>query len=73
MPRPVEEVVAILRDLLDAAERGTVTDVFVVYREKTGEYGSAFWTFDLDDLLVQIGTETIYIRGRVERPDDSRH
>lgn len=76
MPRrsqPVPEVIAILTDLLNAAEKGVITDVFVVYREGGGEYGSAFWTDDVDDLLVQIGTEQLCIRACVERADEPRH
>lgn len=73
MARPVPEVVAILRDLLEAAERGQIADVFVIYREPGGEYGSAFWTHDFEDLLVQIGTEHLYLRGRQGRADDTRH
>lgn len=72
MPRVVPEVVAILTDLLAAAERGAVVDLFVVYRERAGEYGSAFWTHDLEDLLFQVRTETIYASGKADR-DDPRH
>jgi hypothetical protein len=72
MPRPDEDVVAILRDALAAAERGEITDLFLLYGLR-GEYGSAYHTHDFDDLLLQIGSEHLYLKARQGRADDSRH
>jgi len=66
------ELVAILRDALAAAERGEITDLFVLYGLR-GEYGSAWHTGDMDDLVLQLGSEHLYLRARQGRADDTRH
>lgn len=72
MPRPSAEVIEILREALESAERGEITDVFLLYGLR-GDYGSAFHTLDFDDLLLQIGTEHLYLRARQGRADDRHH
>lgn len=66
------EVIEILRDALAAAERGEITDVFLLYG-LAGDYGCAYHTLDFDDLLLQLGSEQLYLRARQGRADDRRH
>lgn len=56
------------RAAMEAAERGEITDVFLLYGLR-GDYGSAWYAHDFDDLVLQIGTEHLRLRaaGEAER------
>lgn len=77
MARP--RVVELLEGLLAEARSGTLTDLFAVYRYGDGGYDACYDTGDLEDLLVQVGTEAIAARGALYRDrtdganDETRH
>lgn len=54
-PQPNEEVIAILEGLLVEARAGRLPDVFVLSRDREGEYATDYWTGDLPDLLYELG------------------
>lgn len=53
---------AILADLLEQAQKGRLTEVFVVFREE-GEWHDAYDSADMDDCLFAV--ETAKIRARI--------
>lgn len=67
--RPNDDTVALLTELLDAAKRGELQDIFAVYRRGDGQYDSCFNTNDLDDLLYEVGGEVIRARSAAQRAD----
>lgn len=48
-----------LDELGEMARAGWLTDAFVVYRTRDGEYGADWLVGDLGDMLLQVRTEVI--------------
>lgn len=66
--RPDLDTVALLREALEAAERGELQDVFLLSRDDAGEWDSSYNTDDLPDLLYELGTVILTERSASPTP-----
>jgi hypothetical protein len=67
MPRPIAEVVELLTEWLDYAQRGLLSDVFMVGRRPDGEYLEAYEAADLPDMVLEVRGAVIRAQTDVER------
>lgn len=68
MPRSDPEIVAIVAWLMIEAKAGRLRDLYVLWRDDAGDYGSDYCTEDLPDLLFELSTEIIKERSAGVEP-----
>lgn len=64
-PRPERDVVALLEHWLARARIGDLAEVYLMGREKHGEWIEAYHTNDLDDMAFELRSASL--RARAEK------
>lgn len=67
------DAIRLLEQVLEAAEDGDVTDVFIVYRKSDREYGHCFAADNLGDMILQAGTALMTARIDEYRREPTKH